>query len=265
MSNISKITSPTAIRKAMAEYDRIGQDAFLKKYGFRSARRYLLKDGNRRYDSKAILGVAYGYQHPKEGPLAYDAFVGGDRTVAPRLDSLGFEIVVLQDDGQEIPLREHTAQKMMATALEKESSEAERSGQFDPTSIEDARKRIRAGIILRQGQRSFRMALMKAYGGRCAMSDCDCPEALEAAHIHPYRGDETNYVTNGLLLRADLHTLFDLGKISVNAKDYTIIISDALRKTVYGRLHEAKLRLPKNPTLKPNDEVLKKHRLTAGL
>jgi hypothetical protein len=157
----------------MAEYDRIGQGAFLEKYGFRSARRYLLKDGNRRYDSKAILGVAYGYEHPKEGPLAYDNFSGGEKTVSHRLDSLGFEIVVVHENSQEIPLRKYTAQKM-ATALEHESQEAERRGQFDPASIEDARRRIRVGIILRQGQHSFRMALMKAYSGRCAMSDCDC-------------------------------------------------------------------------------------------
>jgi putative restriction endonuclease len=97
------------------------------------------------------------------------------------------------------------------------------------------------------------------------MSDCNCIDALEAAHIHPYRGDETNHVTNGLLLRADLHTLFDLGKISVNVKGYTIIVSDLLRKTVYGKLHGADLHLPKNSTLRPNVEVLKKHRLTAGL
>jgi hypothetical protein len=264
MAKLSKITSPTAIRKAMVEYDRIGQDSFLEKYGFGKAYRFRLKYGENRYDSKAILGVAYGIQHPKEGPLTAADFSGGERTVTRRLDSLGFDIVVVQDGGEEIPLREYTAQKMV-TALEREAHEAERSGQFDPTSIEDARKRIRAGIILRQGQRSFRTALMKAYNGRCAMSECDCPEALEAAHIHPYRGEETNHVVNGLLLRADLHILFDLGQISVSLKDYKIIVSDTLRKTVYGKLHGAPLKLPKDPALRPNVEVLKKHRLIAGL
>jgi len=264
MANLSRITSPAAIRKAMAEYDRIGQDAFLQKYGFGKAYRFRLKDGERRYDSKAILGVAYGIQYPKEGRLSARDFSGGEKTVTRRLDSLGFEIVVVQDDGQEIPLGEYTAQKM-TTALEHESVEAERSGQFDPESIEDARKRIRAGIILRQGQHSFRTALMKAYGSRCAMSDCDCPNALEAAHIHPYRGDETNHVTNGLLLRADLHTLFDLGKISVDPKNYTIIVSDTLRNTVYGKLHGADLHVPKNSAHRPNMDVLKKHRQVAGL
>jgi hypothetical protein len=139
---------------------------------------FQLKNGERRYDSKAILGVAYGIQHPKEGPLSAADFSGGERTVTRQLDSLGFDIVAIQD-GEEIPLRTYTAQKM-TKALEAEWANAERNRDFDPTSIEDARLRIRGTI--------------KAYGGRCAMSDCDCEDALEAAHIHPYRGEETDYV-----------------------------------------------------------------------
>jgi hypothetical protein len=248
----------------MSEYDRIGQHAFLQKYGFGKAYRFRLKDGERRYDSKAILGVAYGIQHPKEGPLSAADFSGGERTVTRRLDSLGFEIVALLNDGREILLRQYTAQKM-TTEMERESVLAEKSREFDPESITDARKRIRAGIISRRGQRSFRIALMKAYDSRCAMSDCDCPDALEAAHIHPYRGDETNHVTNGLLLRADLHTLFDLGQISVDSNKSTIIVSEALRTTVYGNLHGVELHVPTSPAKRPNVAVLEKHRLWAGL
>ena len=156
MASLSRITSLAAIRQAMSEYDRIGQYAFLRKYRFRKARSFLLKDGDRRYDSKAILGVAYGIQYPTEGPLLSANFNGGEKAAAGRLDSLGFDIVVVHDDGQEIPLREHTEQKM-TTALEDESVEAEISGEFAPDSIEDARKRIRAGIILRcRGQGLFR-------------------------------------------------------------------------------------------------------------
>src|SRR5205823_2979542 len=81
---------------------------------------------------------------------------------------------------------------------------------FDPISIEDGRRRIQAS---RQGQFAFRAALIEAYGGRCAMTGCDILEVLEAAHIVPYRGPSTNAVSNGLLLRADIHTLFDLGLI----------------------------------------------------
>ncbi|WP_336979879.1 HNH endonuclease signature motif containing protein [Altererythrobacter fulvus] len=62
---------------------------------------------------------------------------------------------------------------------------------------------------------------MVAYEGRCAISGCDVREVLEAAHIMPYLGEETNDVRNGLLLRADLHTLFDLGLLKIGP-DYKI-------------------------------------------
>ena len=55
----------------------------------------------------------------------------------------------------------------------------------------------------------FRDALIGAYAGRCAITGCSVLDILEAAHITPYLGPDTNHVTNGLLLRADLHTLFD--------------------------------------------------------
>ena len=42
------------------------------------------------------------------------------------------------------------------------------------------------------------------------MTGCDVVQALDAAHISPYLGDQSNHVTNGVLLRADIHTLFDL-------------------------------------------------------
>ncbi|EAN8121017.1 HNH endonuclease, partial [Salmonella enterica] len=54
-------------------------------------------------------------------------------------------------------------------------------------------------------------------------------QVLEAAHIHPYLGEKTNVVSNGLLLRADVHTLFDLGLLWVNPADLRIGIAEALR------------------------------------
>ncbi|MDZ7808966.1 MAG: HNH endonuclease signature motif containing protein [Arhodomonas sp.] len=51
----------------------------------------------------------------------------------------------------------------------------------------------------------FGETLIEAYEGRCAITGCNMLDVLEAAHIHPYRGDATNHPSNGLLLRADLH------------------------------------------------------------
>src|SRR5207244_4015138 len=74
------------------------------------------------------------------------------------------------------------------------------------------------------GVPDFRRRLLKAYGGRCAISDCNCSEALEAAHIRGYGGEETNHVQNGLLLRSDLHSLMDLGKIGVDPHTMKVIV-----------------------------------------
>jgi putative restriction endonuclease len=48
------------------------------------------------------------------------------------------------------------------------------------------------------------------------VTESDCPAALEAAHIKPYIGEATNHITNGWLLRSDLHTLFDRHLIGVS-------------------------------------------------
>jgi hypothetical protein len=51
------------------------------------------------------------------------------------------------------------------------------------------------------------------------------PDVLEAAHIEPYLGTASNHVENGLLLRADIHILFDLNFIAVNPDSLTIVRS----------------------------------------
>lgn len=76
---------------------------------------------------------------------------------------------------------------------------------------------IRYGAIkARQGQADFRARLLAAYGRKCCVSGCQVEALLEAAHIRPH-AEEPNYDTrNGLLLRADLHTLYDLHLLGVD-------------------------------------------------
>ena len=62
-------------------------------------------------------------------------------------------------------------------------------------------------------------------------------EVLKAAHIFPYRGPDTNKVENGLLLRADIHTLFDSGKIAINAKKMTVLVDKSLEDSDYWIFH----------------------------
>lgn len=115
---------------------------------------------------------------------------------------------------------------------------------FDPKSQEDARARVLREIVQRRGQQKFRKTLIAAYGGHCAMTGCSVTPLLEAAHITPYLGPETNSVTNGLLLRADIHTLWDLGLIAVDPKTRTVWVSPEITDATYRVLSGAALMLP---------------------
>jgi 5-methylcytosine-specific restriction protein B len=97
--------SADAVLKAIAEYDRVGRETFLAKYGSGPSRRYLLRHEGRLYDSKAILGAAHGHQFPDQGPLRSADFSGGLATVVKHLSSLGFEVVSDESDGSQATLR----------------------------------------------------------------------------------------------------------------------------------------------------------------
>lgn len=138
-------------------------------------------------------------------------------------------------------------------------------GPFDPDNIQDARERIFGTIVKRRGQKAFRDALIEAYDGRCAITGCAVLDVLEAAHIHPYRGQDTNKTCNGLLMRADLHTLFDCSLISIDHENHTVLVASHLRGTEYGQLHGRTLLSPRKPSQAPNTEALKWHRAASKL
>ena len=140
-----------------------------------------------------------------------------------------------------------------------------KSGTFNPRNLKDARERIQASIICRQGQPEFRRQLLGLYGGKCMITGCDAEEALEAAHICPYKGRHTNHPENGLLLRADLHTLFDQQLMAVNTSTMTLILAPSLKSTNYRDLQGKRLNIPKKCPLPPNKEALDQHRKLTGL
>jgi len=146
----------------------------------------------------------------------------------------------------------------MRRDLEEEAESAESRHEFDPTSVEDARRRTARSIVQRRGQRAFRQRLVEAYGGECAITGCSTVEVLEAAHIFPYMGPDTNDVTNGLLLRADVHLLFDFGLIEIDPKSLKVTLSPALAGTEYEQLNHARIRLPKAKGLWPSKAALEK-------
>ena len=135
----------------------------------------------------------------------------------------------------------------------------EHQGYFaPPNDFNDEREKRNAEIAQRRGQPQFRKKLLSAYEERCAISGCDATAALEAAHISPYLGEIWNHVTNGLLLRSDLHTLFDLDLIAIDPTSFRISIADELQGSYYSKFAGKSLRLPTDNTAKPNAEVLKR-------
>jgi putative restriction endonuclease len=139
------------------------------------------------------------------------------------------------------------------------------SENFDALNIKDARARINRVIAARRGQQVFRLMLLNAYNRKCAVTGCDIGDLLEAAHIVPYRGPQTNHVQNGLLLRSDIHTLFDCGLIAIDLASNSIVLSSRLARSSYRSLAGRKLRSTKQLDQAPSKEALTKHRLSTGL
>ena len=373
---LSNITSREPVLAAIKEYDRIGRESFLQKYGFGPSRRYwLVHDGNR-YDSKAIVGAAHGYARTDLGPMQARDFSGGAATVRRKLEQLGFRVEV---DNLSVSDGEFTSERLtpdkiytradlsglfgirdatirtgvfhpkgtasvwlfvtenkpddrtpyldrlegdmlhwqgqmagrtdawiiehydrgleilvfyreskneyprygfrylgpfayirhagsgptnfllqrVSSRIEAISWDAADDDAFDPMGVDDARQRTMRSIAQRRGQTAFRQSLLRAYEGKCAITACAVPDVLEASHIYPYKGPETNHVSNGLLLRADIHTLFDCGLITIDPNSLVALINEQLRDSEYWAYDNQTLRLPQNPAQRPSATALR--------
>jgi len=111
-------------------------------------------------------------------------------------------------------------------------------------------------VRVRQGQSKFRTKLLDAYGGRCAVTGTKLPLLLEAAHIAPHATGTNYHVTNGLLLRADIHTLYDLNYLSVDPSGQVHLLRELLA-TEYADLHGRTIVRPVDEALQPSTDALK--------
>lgn len=117
-------------------------------------------------------------------------------------------------------------------------------------------------VAPRLGQGTFRVAVSEAYG-RCAISGEHSLPALDAAHIVPFAQNGPHTVDNGLLLRADIHRLYDQHYVSVTP-DFRFVVSERLREQfnngrIYYDLAERQIHLPENPAHHPRREHLAAH------
>jgi hypothetical protein len=132
-----------------------------------------------------------------------------------------------------------------------------RSGQrgsgFLPTIGERRETELRA-ILVRRGQQGFRRGLIRRYGEKCMVTGCLLLDIVEAAHIWPYRGAGDHHPENGLLLRCDFHTLFDLNQLAIEPDDLVVSIAPAARAAGYGAWHGQRLLVAANR--RPSREAL---------
>lgn len=120
-SPLSDLSSVAAVQAALDEYEQLGKAAFLRKYGFREASSYLVRNPRTQTlaDSKAIAGVALAFQFSERGPLRAADFSGGAATVQRALERLGFEVLHhgRQTGGEGAPWAEHEVAAVVADYL----------------------------------------------------------------------------------------------------------------------------------------------------
>lgn len=102
-------------------------------------------------------------------------------------------------------------------------------------------------VTQRLGQAQFRAEVLRAYGGACSITACTEASVLQAGHITPVAGGGSHAVANSILLRADLHNLFDLGKITVTS-DLKVRVSDDITDSTYRDLNGRAVRRPAGVT-----------------
>jgi len=124
-------------------------------------------------------------------------------------------------------------------------------------------------VAPRLGQGSFRVLVTDAYERRCAVTAERVLPVLEAAHIRPYAQGGEHRVDNGLLLRSDLHTLFDVGYLAVTPA-LQLEVSHRIREDYengrdYYALHGRALRVPSRAGDRPAAEFLRWHNEEAYL
>lgn len=94
----------------------------------------------------------------------------------------------------------------------------------------------------RKGQRLFRKNLMVLYEGQCAISCYYPSEALEAVHIMNHSLSGINHTDNGIILRADLHLLFDFNLLKIEPESYKVVMSYELKDTPYWKFNGIKIK-----------------------
>ena len=169
--------------------------------------------------------------------------------------------------GRRFDRSEPEYQRIWSACLENARQLQNQLGSWTATELERVWAPGSAGtgrvIYPRLGQQTFRLSLVDAYGRACAVTNEHSLPVLDAAHIIPHADGGSLDPRNGLLLRADVHRLFDDGYVTVTP-DHVFKVSERLREDynngrIYYELHGRRIRVPDNPALQPARDNLALH------
>jgi putative restriction endonuclease len=129
--------------------------------------------------------------------------------------------------------------------------------------FEEARYGEPTLIRPRLGQGTFRVMVTDMYSRRCAVTGERTLPALDAAHIRPYADGGDHETRNGLLLRRDIHSLFDAGYVTVTP-EYHFEVSRRIREEFengrdYYAMHGAVIAVPSRTDRRPDCDALAWH------
>ncbi len=146
-----------------------------------------------------------------------------------------------------------------------EKVSARLSGQAIPSTRQEPRSVYGDPILVNQrlGQGTFRLSVLDLYQRRCAVTQEKIVPVLQAAHIKPISEGGLHTLDNGILLKSDLHTLYDRGYVTVTP-DYKLSVSKRLKDEFnngkyYYQFDKSELWTPSNPVDRPNRQFLEWH------
>lgn len=226
------------VQQALEEFQQMGRSKFMRLVHSKGGAKtwFVEVTGAQKPDLKLIAARAYNLSKPRSKPVRTRQFNTRDARFLIGA-KLGFPLIGPgANEDQEIK-----------RDLEK----------FNPSQLRRAFEEKRRSVRTRQGALGFRTTLLKAYQ-RCAITGEKTPETLEAAHIIPYAGPSSNHVQNGIILRADLHILFDLNLVQIDPLSYKIEVDAALKGSQYFKYHGKSLKLPLNESHYPAPVALLK-------
>lgn len=235
------------------------------------------REGNGRGTHQEVREAINGYRAKTKMPLAEDPLIGcimlrdpvflpGEETFAPppnwpysAVQGKGYEDITGHEHaGYFAPIAERILEQRPSEILDEERNAVAATWEYSGPMFGEARPTRR-----RMGQEAFKLALLDSYAGRCAVTHQDVRPVLEAAHIHPVAAGGLHRLDNGLLLRSDVHRLFDLGYLSVTP-ELKIRISPRLHEDFseaaeYDALNDRLLTLPEEEEEHPSRDALEWH------